>query len=288
MAKQKGLFHSKGWKRGIAFLYGVGAAIVILGALFKILHLPGANLMLIVGMGTETVIFAVSAFEPLPPDDHYEWDKVFPQLHADVDVPQIDPEDIEALSPGFGGGGAGGALSTSVKLSPEDSEKLVEAQKKLPQVFEQLAASVNGLKNNVNNLADISDATVATNEFASKLKAASGKIDQLNSGYGITIDAMKAFSNSINEVKAYQEQIVAVTGNLGSLNKVYEMELADAKKHINSINQFYGGISKVMQNLVETSKDTDGLRQEFSKMTTNMKSLNTVYGNMLTAMRGGN
>ena len=72
------LVRSKGYKNFMAKLYGLGAAVVILGALFKILHLPGADLMLILGMGTESVIFAFSAFEPLHVE--YNWALVYPQL----------------------------------------------------------------------------------------------------------------------------------------------------------------------------------------------------------------
>lgn len=282
--KSKSIFESLGWKIGMKYLYGWGAAIVIVGALFKILHLPGANEMLIVGLGTEAVIFFFSAFEPLPhEDEHWEWDKVFPVLRADIEV---RPEDIESAEIGASGtGGGGGFGGAAVKLDEKDTEKLVEAQKKLPQVFEALANSVNGLKSNVDQLADITDTSASAQEFSSKLKAASGKIDQLSSGYSVTIEAMKALSGSVNEVKAYQDQVKANTANLSTLNKIYETELQETKKQVGAITQYYAAVGKVMQNLADTSKDTDSLRQEVTKLATNMKSLNTIYGNMLTAMR---
>ena len=102
MAKKKkeSIFTSKGWKTGMKYLYGWGAALVILGALFKILHFPGAAIMLIIGMGTETVIFFFSAFEPLPGDDqHWDWDKVYPQLREEDD--DFD-DDIDLVDEGQG------------------------------------------------------------------------------------------------------------------------------------------------------------------------------------------
>jgi gliding motility-associated protein GldL len=281
--KNKSIFHSRGWKVGMKYLYGWGASIVILGALFKILHFPGANIMLIVGLGTESVIFFFSAFEPLPAENKsYDWERVFPQLGYDED----ELEDLEGTegTPALGGGGG-------VNL-PDPGESGLT-----PEVFENLRDSVEGLKKNVDNLSDISDATVASQEFSDKLRSASQKIDELSSGYSTTVEAMNSFSSSIQEVQNYQEQlnadvktyqnsVQAVTQNLDSLNSVYEVELQDAQKHLNSINKFYGSISGVMENLMNASQDTDQLRQEVSQLASNMQSLNTVYGNMLNAMTG--
>jgi gliding motility-associated protein GldL len=282
---EKSFFTNPGWRKGQAILYGLGAAIVIIGALFKILHLPGANIALIIGMSVEAIIFAVSAVEPPAPLEwHYEWEKVYPQLLKFDE--QVDIEKIEEAEIGLGGGGGGGmGLPSNIKLEEKDVTSLVEAQKKLPAVFESLSKSIDGLKTNVDQLSGIADASLATSDFTAKLKAASGKLEQFNSGFGVSVEAIKTFSNSAGDVKAYSESLKGVTTNLNALSGIYKAELDDTKKHIEAVGQYYGGISKVFQNLLETSKDTDALRQEVAKLTTNMKSLNTVYGNMLTAMR---
>jgi gliding motility-associated protein GldL len=294
MAKKgKSIFESKGWKVGMKYLYGIGASVVIVGALFKILHLPGANEMLIVGLGTEAVIFFFSAFEPLPAEEeHYDWAKVFPQLKVEDD--DLDEFDLDELGTGGAVLGSGGGLPG---LSID--QKTVESMQNTmtPELFDSLNESVKALKNNVENLADISDATVATNEFSQKVRAASSKMDQLSAGYSVTVDAMNAMGgysvtvdamnamgNSVNDVKQYQEQIQGAARNLSSLNAVYELELQDAQKHLNSINKFYGSIAGVMQNLLDTSNDTNQLRQEVSNLAQNMHSLNNIYGSMLTAM----
>jgi gliding motility-associated protein GldL len=284
--KPTGLLHSKGWKKGVAMLYGIGAAVVIIGALFKILHLEFANEMLIVGLGTEAVIFFVSAFEPLPADEtHWSWNKVFPQLNDDVDDDEVDI-DVALGDSGVaiqGGANPYGALSSGLS----STNAALQENQLSADLFENLAESINGLKVNVTQLAEISDATVATNEFSNKIKTASSKIDQLTAGYATTVDAMGSFSKSIDDVKSYQTQIQAVTTNLQSLNAVYQLELEDAQKHLSSINQFYGGISNVMQNLVDTSKETDTLRKEVGSLTKNMVALNSIYGGMLSAMATG-
>ena len=281
--KPSGLLQSQGWKKGVAMLYGIGAAVVIIGALFKILHFPGANEMLIVGLGTEAVIFFVSAFEPLPHEEtHWSWNKVFPQLNEDVEDEEVDLDEM-ALAGGsammMGGGGGMSNLGPGLKST---NNALQDAE--LGKLFESLSDSINGLRVNVTNLADISDATVATNDFADKLRSASGKIDALNKGYTTTVDVMNSFGNSVNDIKAYQGQVQVVTQNLQSLNAVYTLELDDAQKHLNAINKFYGGISTVMQNLVDTSKETEQLRTEVTSLSKNMHALNSIYGGMLSAM----
>ena len=84
MGKIDQLVRTKGYKNFMAKLYGWGASVVILGALFKILHLPGANIMLILGMGIESLIFFLSAFEPLHVE--YNWALVYPELATGTDI----------------------------------------------------------------------------------------------------------------------------------------------------------------------------------------------------------
>lgn len=279
--KNTGLLQSRGWKKGVAMLYGIGAAVVILGALFKILHLPGANEMLIVGLGTEAVIFFVSAFEPLPDEGHHwSWNKVFPQLNEDLD--EDEEIDVEAGLIEGGDGGAGYANMLGSGLSSTD--KLLKDNQLTPELFESLADSINGLKVNVTNLAEISDATAYTNDFSNKVKNAGEKLDKMADGYGKIVESMSTFGNSVEDVKAYQAQVNTVTQNLQSLNAVYQLELEDAQKHLNSINQFYGGVADVMKNLTDTSKETEVLRNEVVSLSKNLQSLNSIYGGMLSAM----
>lgn len=289
--KSKSIFESLGWKVGMKYLYGIGAAVVIVGALFKILHLPGANEMLIVGLGTEAVIFFFSAFEPLPHEEiHWEWNKVFPQLLIELDEDELAA--AGAAGPMLGGGG-GGAQKTSM-----DPKALEAMNKELtPDLFVSLSSSIKGLKSGVEQIADIAGSTLTTNEYNNKVKEATSKIGQLAADYGTSVDTMKKFNEAMvqvknsqeaitKDVKSYQTQLQTVTKHLTSLSAIYEIELQDAQKHIGSVTKFYAGISAVMQNLLDTSKDTDKLRIEVSALATNMQKLNTIYGNMLTAMTG--
>ncbi len=274
MSRKKGFLESNLWKNFMKYAYGVGAAVVILGALFKIMHWPFANAMLIAGMGTEVFIFAVSAFEPL--HHEVEWSRVYPQLSEDYDADfNFGQEEGE-------------------ELSPEEQMALAEGSLKnmelTPDLFQSLTGSLTGLRDNVSKLAQIEDATVATNEYATKVREASGKVAELNNGYNNTVDAMQSLasnvSNAAGDAKAYQEQVQAVTRNLSSLNAVYEIELRDAESHIKTLNQFAGSLSQAMGNMVSTASDTETFKNEVAELSRNLRTLNRIYGGMLTAMSG--
>lgn len=238
-------------------LYGVAAAIVILGALFKILHWEGATEMLQIGMITEAAIFIVSAFDF--PADEYEWEKVYPELADPSYVPEAN---------------------NSGRMS-------------LPNVsfdtgaFDGLSSTLTGLKDSVSKFNGVADAADLTNSYASSIKNATGKIEALNQSYGVAVDSMGKFANAASDAKAYHEQVQTVTKNLASLNSVYELELQDAKTHLKSLNQFYGAMSSAMSSMADASKDADAYKQGMQQLTANLSKLNTVYGNMLSAMSGG-
>jgi len=271
MAKKKGFLESNGFKIFMKYLYGLGAAVVIGGALFKIMHWPNANEMLIAGMGTEVVVFFVSAFEPL--HSELDWGRVYPQLNEDNDfIPKaIDEksgmsaeEAIAIAAKGMGG----------IELNSD--------------LFDSLSGSLEGLKTNVDKLAKIEDATVATNEYTASVRSATGKMSQLNDGYSSTVDAMSSLSSSVGgaatQAHAYHEEVQRVTKNLASLNAVYELELSDAQQHIATINKFYQSLGGAMTNMVEASKDAEAYRNEVAGLTKNLRDLNSIYGGMLNAM----
>ena len=117
---------SKKWKNFMAKLYGLGAAVVIVGALFKIMHWPGAGPMLVVGLTTEAIIFIFSAFEPLHEDPN--WELVYPELalahDEDFDVHAYISE--KGVSGAVMGGGGGGGSATGIT---EQFDNLLEEAK---------------------------------------------------------------------------------------------------------------------------------------------------------------
>lgn len=278
MAKKKSFLESRGFKILLKYLYGIGAAVVIAGALFKIMHWQFANEMLIAGMGTEVLIFFISAFEPL--HEELDWARVYPEL-AEESKQDFLPEGFEDEDPD--GLSEGEALALA-------NEKIEEIHLS-PDLFDSLTGSIEGLKSNVDKLSDIQDASLATNEYASSVRNATQMMGELNTGYSSTVDAMNSLSTSVGgaaeQAHAYHEEVQRVTKNLSSLNAVYEMELSDAQAHIKTINNFYESLGSAMSNMVEASKDAEAYRTEVASLTKNLRDLNGIYGGMLSAM-GGN
>ncbi|MEZ4684873.1 MAG: gliding motility protein GldL [Bacteroidia bacterium] len=171
MARKK---KSKAWKNTLNIVYGVGASIVILGALFKLEHYPGASVMLIIGMGVEAVVFFISAFDF--PEEDYEWERVYPVLADD---------DAEV------------GVSESLDLSWQDSMKQLDGS-----VFGELSTTLSGLNTNVSKLSGVADAAGATNDYATKIKEATSKIDSLNQSYSVAANSMGAFANAATDAKS--------------------------------------------------------------------------------------
>ena len=101
-----------------------------------------------------------------------------------------------------------------------------------------------------------------------------------------SFEAMSSMANATVDAKEYHTQVQSITKNLGALNAVYEMELQDANNHLKSMNKFYGNLSSAMESMVDASKDANQFKNEMARLTANLTTLNNVYGNMLSAMKG--
>jgi gliding motility-associated protein GldL len=243
---------------------GVGASVVILGALFKIMHWPGAAPMLIVGLGTEAVLFLLFAFAP--PVTEPDWTIIYPEL-ADTKG-QHKPTKKEAPQSG-GLKKLDEVISNS--LSPEVLDKIGEGFKQLNQ--------------SVSDLGKMTNAAIATQEYSENVKAATSTVKELNKAYSTTVSAMSEMASTSTDAKEYHSQVQSITKNLSALNAVYEMELQDVNVHLKSMNKFYGSLTSAMENMAEASKEAASFKTELSKLTGNLNSLNNIYGNMLAAMR---
>jgi gliding motility-associated protein GldL len=266
---KQSIFESKGFKNFMAKVYGIGAAVVILGALFKIKHWPGADPMLILGMGTEVIIFVISAFEP--PHKEYDWSLVYPEF-AGIE------ESSSKKSKGQG--------TVSQQL-----DKMLEEAKVGPELIGSLGNGLKSLSENVGQLKDLSSAAVATDEYTKNVNAASQSVSGLNSSYSKAVEAMTGMVSASENSKEYGVQIEKMTKNLSQLNSVYELEIAESNNHLKSINEFVGNLSKVVNSLADSQKEADTFKNEIGRLSNNLTALNNVYGNMLAAMnvnRGSN
>jgi gliding motility-associated protein GldL len=248
------------------------AAVVIFGALAKILHWNNANEWLMLGMLTEVGIFIMYGVLYLVSKSgkDYEWERVYPELSKDF-TGEL-PKRSSAPTAGLG-------------LTAKMDEMLANS-KVTPDIFDNLGKGMKSLTDTVSKIGDITDATVATSDYAKNVRTASGAITEMNKSYGATMNAMSEMTTATQDAKDYRVQFQKVTQNMGALNAVYELELQDTNKHLKAMNTFYGNLTTAMENMSDASKDTQQFKQELSKLTTNLTSLNNVYGSMLSAMKG--
>ncbi len=258
------------WDKIIPFFYGAGASVVILGALGKIMHYDWANFMLPIGLGTEALIFLIYAFQSIiRPSAEYQWEKVYPELSDDFQG-ELPKRSVATQ-------GAG--------LTAKMDDMLANA-KITPDILDGLKNGIQSLTGQVSKMTDLSDATVATSDYAKNVKTASGQVTAMNTAYGTAISAMNSMGDATKDAQEYRSQFGKITQNMGALNAVYELELQDTNKHLKAMNAFYGNLTTAMKDMSDASKEAQQFKSEMSKLTNNLTSLNNVYGSMLSAMKG--
>jgi gliding motility-associated protein GldL len=269
MSKKKGGFTELLYKTIMPKVYGIGAAVVIIGALFKILHMPGADEMLMIGLSVEAGIFFLSAFEP--PHPEVDWSKVYPELAEEYEAPTAAPRVSNRQ---------GASLTQQLDAS-------LEKAKIGPELLESLGKGMNNLAESAKKMNTLSDAAVATNDYAKNVQTASKSLSEMNKSYDVAIKAVGAMSEASKDAGEYHSQVQKVTKNLAALNSVYEMELKDADSHVKNMNKFYESLTGAMHGLSKVGENTTKFTSELGKLTDNITALNRVYGSMLTAMKGG-
>jgi len=355
------LTESEGYKKFMGKLYGFGASVVLVGALFKIQHYPGASIMLIIGLLTEALIFFFSAFEPL--HEELDWTLVYPELAGMEEIEEIKGK------PG---------KEVKGKTAIERFDELLEKAGG-ENLFDKLGISLNGLNNTAKNLTDISGATIATKEYTENMSNAASSVNTLVSTYeksaevvnGTTAKISATFESAVNGVAtkinasgdnyltvlkginstfesaangvatkitasgdnyqtmlqglnatfetavngvsakvsasgesysvllntlnsnldsigknsvAQSQQQEILTKNLSALNSLYEMQLKNSDSNFQATEHITTGINQIMQDLKDTAGDVAKYKDEISKLSKNLSALNTVYGNMLSAM----
>ena len=253
---------SKGWKKFMAKLYGIGASIVIIGALFKIMHWPGSGVLLTVGLLTEAVIFFFSAFEPLHEDP--DWSLVYPELATGE-----QREGENAINSG--------------SLTEQLDDMLVEAKIE-PELISSLGDGMRALSTQANNMNDITSAGAASSEYADSLRNASTKVSSLADTYASASESLTGISENAEAGSEAGAHLRKMSENLTSLNNMYELQLHEMEK----TRTMYEGMNALVQNLNDSVEDTKRYKDSIAELSTNLESLNRVYANMLNAMSGNN
>lgn len=213
---------SRAEKKFMNMAYGLGASIVIIGALFKIIHFEigplTGNVMLTIGLVTEAIIFAISAFESV--DDDLDWSLVYPELAGgkanDKKGKKEEPKDAEGL--------------LSKKL-----DDLLKDAKIDGELMNSLGDSIRGFEGAAKNMAPTVDSMNATKKYSEEMSLAAAQMESLNSLYKVQLESANRQA-SINEEVAdnagkLKEQMASLASNLSSLNGVYGGMLSAMNKN---------------------------------------------------------
>jgi len=305
MASLADIVESSGLKKFMAKLYGWGASVVIIGALFKINHWKGATLFLAVGLITEAIIFFFSAFEPL--HEELDWTLVYPELAGMSE--QDEMEDIKGMGAGMGG------------RPVERIENLLGEASLNEDTLKNIGSGLQKLNVAASGIAEISGATAATQEFLTNIKAAAGSVGNMNETYSTTVQSIKdsattlasaylasaeQVSKSGSEVagsyqkiaetlrgeqtmiaqsgQMHEQHLESLNKNLSALNAVYELQVKEGSEHLKGTQKVYSGIEDMIGKLKDSIDETSRYKDEVVKLRDNLSSLNNIYGNMLSAM----
>ncbi len=196
--------NSKASKKLMNMVYGLGAAVVILGALFKIMHWPFGNQMLIIGLITEAFVFTVSAFEPV--DDELDWSLVYPELAGGNRKDKKQNETPEGL------------------LSKKLDEMLKEARVD-SSLMSSLGESIRNFEGAAKGISPTIDSIQGQKKYSEEMSKAAAQLESLNSLYKVQIEstASQAEANQAiaDNAKMLEEQMKSLSSNLSSLNGVY-------------------------------------------------------------------
>lgn len=309
------LTQSHKWKVFMKYVYGWGASVVLVGALFKLTHWPGATVLLTVGLLVEAAIFFLSAFEPL--HEEVDWTLVYPELAG------LEPE-MEAVS--------GRGKTTNVVASGAETEAITRFNEMLEKageknIFEKFGTSLDSLNDKVSKMSDISDAALATNEYADNMKSASntvkvfadkykessetisGAAEELAGAYKQTVDSVnysvENLSDSFNKmnekvtasgnefVEAYQQLTNSMDLDFSALqtgNSEYNEHIGKLNKNLSALNAIFelqlneADLDKMMEDLQGSVTHSAKYHSEINALGQKLEKLNNVYGNILAAL----
>jgi gliding motility-associated protein GldL len=271
------LVRSKGYKNFMSKLYGIGAAIVIMGALFKINHYQFANEMLIVGLTMEALIFFFSAFEP--PHVEPDWSLVYPELA------------------GMYGGGSESVQKelNSRKTPTQQLDDMFKEANIDSETLERLSMGMQKLSETATNMNNISEAAVATNEYVSKVKSVSSAAAELSDSYKKAADAM---DKDVSVSEEYLQNMKLATEGAGKLGTAYTQAADILKTDMRTTEDFAGTVkaatesaqslaesysksaemlSKSVEALDFSAVDGDSYNLQLRRISENLAALNAVY-----------
>ncbi len=297
MAQEKrsgfmGWYESYKGKKVVNVIYCLGASVVIIGALFKILHWPGASQVLMLGMFTEAFLFAIGCLDK--PHADFHWEEVFPQVLGYG----ADPEKLEELASrpkptllggvGGGNGNASAGAANVPALNDKEMESLKNGINDLAKTAVQLS-ELGKVATATNNLTEKMDAAgQAAGQFAASATQLGQQSETLNATYTTVINDMQGV---VENTKKYQTGVETLGNKLGSMNSVYDLQLAalqqqneQVKNTTERINAVAQSVQKMETSTQEAMKNYAAYEDGTKKLAAQVADLNKIYGNMLTAL----
>lgn len=254
--------HGRNGQRFFNFAYSIGAAIVIWGALFKILHLPGGNFLLCLGMGTEVAMFILTAFDRPPKE--YNWEYVYPELDPDADHTDEEPRGKRshrnaADAPDAAHSSGAVAVSATPGLQPAP------------------------------DLASASAACLETmNALALQMQRLQQTTQQLNEVSAVLLDSYRAITENSENISqsshGYVDQMEALNRNIAGLNTIYEIQLKSVSGQIETIDRVNRSMKDIRDMYEKSATESGRYSEETERMARYMRQLNAVYEKMITAM----
>lgn len=236
---------------GIDPLISWGATIVIIGLMFKLMNWEWGDWMIVIGLGTEAILFLLLGFQAL----------------------NQDKEDAEVVKEPRHVNGNTAALDSMFKHAEIS-----------PDAIANLGTGLRKFSDTVGSISNVADASIATSEFTGKLRSANTGFDKFNDAFEKASSDLATIGTSRVNANAYYDQMQRLSENLESLNTIYESELKDSGSRLKSVSSHYTNIEETLKSLNESATETKAFQEQVSELNKNLASLNAVYGNMLAAM----
>lgn len=273
--------------------YALGAAIVIVGALFKIQHWPGAGPMLCIGMLTEAVLFSLGAFDK--PHKEFDWSIVYPELDEENEAEASEKTreaNIQALHATLGlasrptGGDVKGATTQVPEINAsamveEQVKKLAEGVKTLNTTASQIGSIANAAAESQEYVGNLTKASKAASAFAASQASLTNSSDELVSSYQ---NIAKSISSASNGSSNFAQQMDGITKNISTINSVFELQVKSVNEQNEAFKNLSSAVSTIEASLKESANSVNDYKAQVASLASNLQKLNNVYGGMLSAM----
>ena len=295
-------------KRVVGVVYSVGASVVIIGALFKIMHWPGASAVLIAGMCTEAFLFVIGALDK--PHPEFNWSNVFPQLLEYGTNPEILEEKANQPRPTLLGAGIergeGPTISTGTASTINGVAQGSAPSVKVPSLtdkdLEALQNGITDLAKTATQLSELGKVATATTQLTTKMEAAGNAAEQFAASQSTLLatstqlsEAYKAAETNMqgaaDNTKAFATNMQNVGAQLNTLNAIYELQINAMKEQVEiakAQNSTLGKVSDSLQAIEAQAVNAQQSQEQFAagskKLVAQISDLNAIYGNMLNAL----